>query len=226
MRYRDKPGPARDWNECGDPWQVGNISDKPSADDVRQVVSEYDAAVDDQLGNAGVHPSHPEYDMLRRTIADNDMLGSKDGFPEHGDPLPMKRRTWLENAPASAMDEARERKAWADGMLREYQERFPDQAGDLDGVRVAITYTMRELQWHGENPARWARANPEAFLKDVALNHSAGLGRHEAYAAGGDNGRTSGIDSGGRQPVPTGTFDGDGMIGEMRALQKARGWTP
>jgi hypothetical protein len=157
-------------------------------------------------------------------MRDQTLWGPTNGDPlQHGHVMATRMEDYIRYAPGeerqAITDTANEQQNWADEMLAEYQARWPEQSRDIEGLNAAVSYTMNQLKWHGENPARWARANPEEFLRDVSINHSAGLGRDSA----GDSHRTAGIISSGsaaRPPQPADTMSDTDFVQQM---QRAKG---
>jgi hypothetical protein len=83
MTYaKDKPGPARDFDQLtGDPWQLGRISDAPADPEERQHWADaYDRGIETKLAQAGVLPSHPNYDDLYRQAVNGDYTHGVNGL--------------------------------------------------------------------------------------------------------------------------------------------------
>jgi hypothetical protein len=232
MRGRYAPGARHSFDDPADPWETGSLTDRPSAEDQRTVLANYDAWVRGKLTQAGVTPDNPEYDALMRTIADSDMVGDVDAAAmfEHGHQLPTRKRDMLANAPASAMDEWKAEVVAADELLADYAAiHGRELAADSAGLEAAIAYVNRNLHYHGKLVGKYIEENREDYLADVASAHRAGYGTGRYAYDGADDGRTSGIGSGSYTPDgqrPDHPDNAGGMVSEMRALQKARGWTP
>jgi hypothetical protein len=224
MFSRSKPGsPAWDLDQLsGDPWQVGNISDAPNPAEREHWLSEYDRHVEAALAHAGIGPDHPEYDAHLRAAIEADQTHSVDPM-SHGHELPMTKRNAIAYAPETVFREQAAAGEQSAALLRAYQARNPDLADDLDGMSNAISAAMEYAAERGEEPLR----NPAKFLNDVSAFHRAGL--RPQY--GGDHGRTAGVGSGSglaRHTLPGPTFDhpddDDGMVGELRDLQRRGGF--
>ena len=177
----------------------------------------YDQNVAAALAHAGIGPGHPDYDAHLRAAIDNDM--THHAGLEHGAELPMRKWDAIAYAPESVFRQQAAHGAQSDALLREYARRNPDLAQDMEGLSAAIDAAMEYAQERGEEPLR----NPAKFLSDVAAFHRAGL--RPQY--GGDAGRTSGIGSG-SSTLPSPNFehpdDDDGMVGELRDLQRRGGF--
>jgi hypothetical protein len=231
MFTRNKPGvPASDFDDLnGDPWAVGNLHDRPDVTAVNSDLQQYDSYLDNATMGAGVAPGSPGWEPTRQAIEDQHHIGPAHGeYPRHGDPLPMTARQFLANQPQSMRDEVTEQAAAADELLDDYAAIYGRElAADSAGLQAAINYVNRQLHYHGRLVGKYITEDREGYLRDVASAHQAGYGT-DRYPDYGDSGRTSGIGSGGggSAPVQTGTYDGDGMVAELRALQKARGIIP
>jgi hypothetical protein len=231
MYSKDKPGPAHDLSELhGDPWQLGPISDAPDPAAVNSDLRQYDHYLDNATMGAGVEPGSPGWEPTRQAIEDQHVIGPQHGeYPRHGDPLPTSAREFMANSPQSARDEITEQSAAADELLADYAAIYGREwANDSAGLQAAIGHVSRQLHRDGLLVGKYITEHREDYLRDVYYAHSAGYGRPDLPAyAGGDSGRTAGIGSGsgGEQYHPNDS-DQSGMVGEIRALQKARGWTP
>jgi hypothetical protein len=110
-------------------------------------------------------------------------------------------------------------------MLREYQARYPELAHDLDAMAQAVEVAREYAYDRGDHPMD----DPQRFLKDVAAFQRAGVqSRRSMSTHSQDYGRTGGIGSGGSYTPEQHPYDSDqgGMVAELRALQRSRGWTP
>lgn len=228
---------ARDFDQLGDPFipEGELLSDAPDAAsvaaDVERMNRRFDGlAIDGGMGptpigtpeNAAQHDARHE---LERRMRDQVLFGPPPNDPfAHGHRMATTAEGYLRFAPASEREpiEAaqREQTNFADGLMSEYATRFPDLASDTEGLSAAIDYTMNQLKWHGMNPGRWAREHPEDFLRDVEINHRAGLGR-STYV---DSGRTAGIYSSG-PATPHSAREPDTMSDTewTRQMQRAKG---
>jgi len=218
MMFSKKSGePFHDLADLrGDPWLGGNIHDRPEQSAVNDDLAQYDAWVDAKLGEAGIHPSHPDIDALRRTIADSDMMGGSPQNMEHGHVLPMTRRDFLEHSPQSTRDVIAQQNARGDALLAEYQQRYPDMIA-VDGLHEAVAGAVEYFQERGQKPSD----DFAGFLGTVASFHRAGVGPMR----GEDTGRTSGIGSSGGFAPELHPNDSDqaGMVSDLRSLQRSRG---
>jgi hypothetical protein len=202
----------------GDPWQLGRISDAPADPEERQHWADaYDRGIETKLAQAGVLPSHPNYDDLYRQAVNGDYTHGVNGL-EHGHELPMTRRDAILYAPEGTWREQAAQAERGNALLAEYARRNPDLVNE-PGLHEAVDVTMEWYAERGERPLD----NPSRFLTDVAGFHRSGVSPQH------DHGRTSGIGSSGspasnwedsRNPMD----DDQGMVGELRALQRARGW--
>jgi len=230
MFTKSKPGPARDLSEMttGDPWEVGNISDAPSPEDVNADLLRYDQHLDALTMAAGVVPGSPAWEPTRDAIEAQHTYGPAHGeFPRHGDPLPMTARQAIAHSPQSFRDDLGEHADFQDDLWNEYRSIWPQLAADPQGTTYAVDHVLRERRdFYHEDPSRYVRERRTEFLQAVAMAQELGHGRPSPYSA--DSGRTSGIGAGngGFAPEQHSPLDSDqsGMVGELREIQRRRGW--
>jgi hypothetical protein len=223
VKFTAAGAPAYTFDEMtGDPWLVQGerLHDRPNLDavngDLDRLSHLYDGlAIDAGAGtpvpigtpdNAAQHDARFELESEMRS---RPMFGPTNGDPlQHGHIMP----TTLENFTRYTGGEERtaitnahvEQQEFQDDLWAEYQARWPQLAADPAATAAAIAYEMNHLRWHDELPERYVRQHRDDFLRNVATNQSAGLGRREsAYE---DSNRTYGITTGGtsaaRQPRP------------------------
>jgi len=227
---------ARDFSDCGDPFipEGELLSDAPDPMSVARELDEMNRRFDGLHIDAGFGPTaipsaefahqHDARFELETEYRNQFIGGPTNGDPlQHGHRMAITRENFTRYAPASEREpiEAaqREDQDWGNAMMAEYEARWPDKAADRDGLSAAIDATMNDLKWHGENPGRWARANPDQFLRDVETNHSIGRGRRES------DGRTAGITSGGGVTPRAQSPDADMSDTDWhREHQRKSGW--
>jgi hypothetical protein len=234
-KRRGKQGGRPD--SLGDPFapKGQRLHDRPDMDAVNSDLHQMAHQYDDLHVDAGMGPtripgpgSAAEHDArfeLESQMRNRTLFGPQSGNPlEHGHVMATTLENYIRYAPGAERraitDTAIEQEEWADDLYADYATIYPELAADTAGLSAAIDYTMNQLRWHGEHPARWARQHPQDFLKDVAANHSAGFGRRESA---GDSNRTAGIISSGsaaRQPQPADTMSDHDW---MQELQRRKG---
>lgn len=125
MFTKDKPRAARDFSELnGDPFQVGNLSDAPSPEQVNSDLRRYDDMLDQQTMGAGVAPGSPGWEPVRAAIEDQHVVGLAHGeYPRHGDPLPMSARQFAAYSPQSTRDAVAQQSAFQADLWDEFQTR-------------------------------------------------------------------------------------------------------
>jgi len=220
---------ARDFDQLGDPFipEGELLSDAPDAMSVNADMERLDRHFDNLHIDAGMGPTRipsaenaAQVDArheLERQMRDRVLFGPTNGDPfQDGHRMAITAENYLRFAPATEREpiEAaqRDRQNFGDALWSEFQARYPEEAKDGAAVEAAVNYELER----GVNP----RANPEQFLRDVALNVSAGLGR----ASNSDSGRTVGIHSGGAVTPRAQSPDADMSDTEWtRRLQAARG---
>jgi len=218
---RDKPAAARDFSELtGDPFATGLLNDAPDPAERQRYATQYDQNVEAALARAGVLPDHPEYDRIYRDAINGDMTLPSGDPMEHGHELPMTKRDALLFAPETMWRTAQEQGQRGEAMLAEYFRRNGDLR-DREGLNEAVAAAQEYYDERGLVPSE----HVSDFLNTCASFHRGGVGPIHASA---DSGRTSGIGSGSGTYRPDTIHpdldDDQGLVGDLRAIQKARGW--
>jgi hypothetical protein len=219
MFTRDKPRAAQDLDQLfGDPWEVGRISDAPNPEERQAWAEQYDRGIEIKLAQAGVLPGHPAYDELYTAAVNGDLTNSVEGLT-HGHELPMRGRDAIAYCGEDQWRAAKEQSARGDALLNEYYRRNPDLR-DREGLHEAVAAAQEYYDERGLVPSQ----NFSEFLNTTSSFHRGGVGPIH------DHGRTAGISASGGaasgwEEKPDQHPDNDGgMVGELRSLQRARGW--
>jgi hypothetical protein len=216
----------------GDPFapKGERYHDRPDLNAVNKDIAQMDGQFRDLHLDVGVGPvrleGHAADDLrhnLERQYRDRIVVGAYEN-PEQmfadGAPMPQTMENAVRYSGGETREAAGQVQQWADGMLAEYAQRYPDVAGDTAGLHSAVTRVMNELRDHyRENPVEFAHNNRREFLDRVYYAHL-----HAQSYSDDDSGRTGGITIG--APAARGNAEepkGD-MVEDLRALQRARGW--
>ena len=217
MFTRNRPGPANDLGQTGDPWQTGTLSDAPNPAEREAWVEQYDQNVAAALAVAGIGPDDPNYDAHLRVAIDNDM--THHAGLEHGAELPMRKRDAIQYAPEGDWQEQRIQAERGNAMLAEYQRRYPDLHG-VEGLDEAVAGASEYFADRGQRPSD----DYVGFLGTVAAFHRGRVGPIHA-----DAGRTSGVGSGSGPTLPSFPHPDDadaegGTVDVIRDMQRRGGF--